>query len=486
MSGLTAICGDGQDTRRRRGSGKHGEALRPEGLLLPQGEEAGAARPLRVQDRRDPPAPPAARRRATPCSTSAPRRAGSCRSSRRRWGERGVAVGVDLEPIRNLGKPWVKTAVVDLLAPDALEQIRALHPGRFQLVTSDMAPKTIGIRSPTRRARSSSCRMALGVAEETLAPGGAFVAKVFMGGDFPALKKELAARFDEVRRRPAAGDARVTATRSTCSARASPSGRSAKVLPPMATLIEELSRARPRARLDARPRGAARGRAHHRLRRVRPDRRLAPRRPPLAGDGARLAPARRRHAHHPRRRRHRHGRRPERQAHRAADPLGRARSTTTSPRIRAQLERFVSFEGANAARVRNNADWLRPLGLMEFLRDAGKHFTVNYMLAKDSVKNRMETGISFTEFSYMLIQAYDFWHLWKTERCELQMGGSRPVGQHHRGHRAHLAQGGGERARPHAAAPHHRVRREVRQDRGRRGLARSREDRRRTSSSSSG
>jgi tyrosyl-tRNA synthetase len=92
--------------------------------------------------------------------------------------------------------------------------------------------------------------------------------------------------------------------------------------------------------------------------------------------------------------------------------------------IRAQLERFVSFEGANAARVRNNADWLRSLGLMEFLRDAGKHFTVNYMLAKDSVKNRMESGISFTEFSYQLVQAYDFWHLWKADRCELQMGGS--------------------------------------------------------------
>jgi len=92
--------------------------------------------------------------------------------------------------------------------------------------------------------------------------------------------------------------------------------------------------------------------------------------------------------------------------------------------IRRQLERFVSFEGANAARVRNNADWLRSLGLMEFLRDVGKHFTVNYMLAKDSVKGRMETGISYTEFTYMLIQAFDFWHLWKTERCELQMGGS--------------------------------------------------------------
>ena len=92
--------------------------------------------------------------------------------------------------------------------------------------------------------------------------------------------------------------------------------------------------------------------------------------------------------------------------------------------IRAQLEKFVSFQGENAARVRNNADWLRPLGLMEFLRDLGKYFTVNYMLAKDSVKGRMEAGISYTEFTYMLVQALDFWHLWKTERCELQMGGS--------------------------------------------------------------
>src|SRR5262249_43086352 len=93
-------------------------------------------------------------------------------------------------------------------------------------------------------------------------------------------------------------------------------------------------------------------------------------------------------------------------------------------RIQAQLERFLDFTGPNAAVIRNNADWLRQLGLMEFLRDAGKHFTVNYMLQKDSVKSRMETGISYTEFSYMLVQAYDFWHLWTRERCELQMGGS--------------------------------------------------------------
>jgi tyrosyl-tRNA synthetase len=92
--------------------------------------------------------------------------------------------------------------------------------------------------------------------------------------------------------------------------------------------------------------------------------------------------------------------------------------------IQKQLEHFVRFDGHNAARVRNNADWLRPLGLMEFLRDCGKHFTLSYMLQKESVKSRMETGISYTEFSYMLVQAYDFWHLWKTEQCELQMGGS--------------------------------------------------------------
>jgi len=92
--------------------------------------------------------------------------------------------------------------------------------------------------------------------------------------------------------------------------------------------------------------------------------------------------------------------------------------------VRRQLERFLRFDGPNAARVRNNADWLRPLGLMEFLREAGKHFTLNYMLQKESVKSRLETGISFTEFTYMLVQAYDFWHLWRTERCELQMGGS--------------------------------------------------------------
>jgi 23S rRNA (uridine2552-2'-O)-methyltransferase len=113
-------------------------------------------------------------------------------------GERGFAVGVDLEPIRNLGKPWVKTGVVDLLAPDALDRIRALHAGRFDLVTSDMAPKTIGVKVTDEARSLELCRMALGVAGETLRLGGALVTKVFMGGDFPIFKKEVAARFDEV------------------------------------------------------------------------------------------------------------------------------------------------------------------------------------------------------------------------------------------------------------------------------------------------
>jgi len=102
-----------------------------------------------------------------------------------------------------------------------------------------------------------------------------------------------------------------------------------------------------------------------------------------------------------------------------------------SAAIQAQLSRFLRFEGdndpdgaTNYALMRNNAEWLRPLSLMEFLRDTGKHFTLNYMMQKESVRSRMETGISYTEFSYMLVQAYDFWHLYKSERCELQMGGS--------------------------------------------------------------
>jgi tyrosyl-tRNA synthetase len=95
--------------------------------------------------------------------------------------------------------------------------------------------------------------------------------------------------------------------------------------------------------------------------------------------------------------------------------------------IKVQLAHFLDFEvKTNPARVINNADWLMTLPLVDFLRDTGKHFTVNYMIAKDSVRNRIdrEEGISFTEFSYMLLQSYDFLHLHDKEGCKLQTGGS--------------------------------------------------------------
>jgi tyrosyl-tRNA synthetase len=95
--------------------------------------------------------------------------------------------------------------------------------------------------------------------------------------------------------------------------------------------------------------------------------------------------------------------------------------------MRAQLERFLDFNATpNAARMMNNADWLRTIGLLEFLRDTGKHFTVNYMMAKESVKRRLggDEGISFTEFSYLLLQSHDYLHLHRATGCTLQMGGS--------------------------------------------------------------
>lgn len=95
--------------------------------------------------------------------------------------------------------------------------------------------------------------------------------------------------------------------------------------------------------------------------------------------------------------------------------------------IKQQLSHFLDFKvKANPARVLNNADWLLELDLIEFLRDIGKHFTINYMLSKDSVRSRIdrEEGISFTEFSYMLLQSYDYLHLHRNENCILQTGGS--------------------------------------------------------------
>ena len=92
--------------------------------------------------------------------------------------------------------------------------------------------------------------------------------------------------------------------------------------------------------------------------------------------------------------------------------------------IRAQLERFLSFEGETAAQMVNNADWLSEISFLDFLRDVGKYFTIGYMTAKESVKSRIETGLSFTEFSYMLLQAYDFLVLHERMGCTVQIGGS--------------------------------------------------------------
>src|ERR1039458_2830450 len=97
-------------------------------------------------------------------------------------------------------------------------------------------------------------------------------------------------------------------------------------------------------------------------------------------------------------------------------------------RVKIQLRRLLDFDApANPARLLDNADWTRPVGYLDFLRDIGKHFTVNHMVAKESVRARMEdreAGISYTEFSYMLLQAFDFCHLRQSLQCELQIGGS--------------------------------------------------------------
>ena len=92
--------------------------------------------------------------------------------------------------------------------------------------------------------------------------------------------------------------------------------------------------------------------------------------------------------------------------------------------VREQLARFLDFEGDNAAELVNNFDWFENMSFLDFIRDVGKHISVNYMMSKDSVKSRLETGMSFTEFSYQLVQGYDFYYLNKHKNCILQLGGS--------------------------------------------------------------
>ena len=114
-------------------------------------------------------------------------------------------------------------------------------------------------------------------------------------------------------------------------------------------------------------------------------------------------------------------------------------------KIREQLSQFLDFDnGANKAEMVNNYDWFGKMGFLDFIRDVGKHITVNYMMAKDSVKSRLETGISFTEFSYQLVQGYDFYHLNKHNNCMLQMGGSDQWGNIVTGTELIRRMGGGE------------------------------------------
>ena len=93
--------------------------------------------------------------------------------------------------------------------------------------------------------------------------------------------------------------------------------------------------------------------------------------------------------------------------------------------VKNQLEKFLDFDcGDNSAVVVNNFEWFEHLSFLDFIRDNGKHISINYMMAKDSVKSRLETGLSFTEFSYQLVQGFDFYWLWKNKQCKVQLGGS--------------------------------------------------------------
>ena len=92
--------------------------------------------------------------------------------------------------------------------------------------------------------------------------------------------------------------------------------------------------------------------------------------------------------------------------------------------VTTQLKKFLDFDGVNGAEVVNNQDWFKEFEFLDFIREVGKHISINYMLAKDSVKSRLDTGMSFTEFCYQLVQGYDFYWLWKNKNIKLQLGGS--------------------------------------------------------------
>jgi tyrosyl-tRNA synthetase len=113
--------------------------------------------------------------------------------------------------------------------------------------------------------------------------------------------------------------------------------------------------------------------------------------------------------------------------------------------VKAQLEKFLNFNcGENSAEMVNNYDWFKDMSFLDFIRDVGKHISVNYMMSKDSVKSRLETGMSFTEFSYQLVQGYDFYHLNKEKNCIVQLGGSDQWGNIVTGTELIRRKGGGE------------------------------------------
>ena len=232
-----------------------------------------------------------------------------------------------------------------------------------------------------------------------------------------------------------------------------------------------------------RPRGCAtclRARSRHRLRRLRPDRREPPRRPhaPDPRAGALRSDV----GHSPiaaRRRRHRTDRRSELQGCRAGAADARTgRSQRRRDSRRSLRGSSISTTPTAQARLVNNAEWLMKLGAIEFMRDVGKHFTVNAMMAKESVKRRVEgsEGISYTEFSYPLLQAYDFLVLHDRSYVHAAGRRQRSVGKHHGRHGSDPARAGWQGARPGIAAADDRRGNEVRQDRGGQRLARPRAD----------
>lgn len=113
--------------------------------------------------------------------------------------------------------------------------------------------------------------------------------------------------------------------------------------------------------------------------------------------------------------------------------------------VKKQLEKFLDFNcGDNAAEMVNNYDWFKDMSFLDFIRDVGKHISINYMMAKDSVKSRLETGMSFTEFSYQLVQGYDFYWLNQHKGCKVQLGGSDQWGNIVTGTELIRRKGGGE------------------------------------------